>query len=260
MGDDVRAGSEDAGQADHFLVGRLPDRMPDRGPRYKETPPDHHAPTAPPVAEPWNAVTAALFVVIVIGWVVRLRGRLRDYPFLAGCLPILLAGGVGGTLYHAYRTRLAYFLLDVIPIQLLGLAGSIYLTTRLVHGAKLWRVLGIAVGLLVVFAAVNEGLFRLLNLPLRNLRVNLNYAALALIILVPLGVVLVRTRFRHVGWVAGGLASFAIAWFCRLIDGTPYDTLPMGTHWLWHTFGAVTTQATMEYFYRIEGEGAKAHG
>lgn len=260
MRDDATATGDDPNQADHFLVGQLPDRLQDRGPRYKETPPDPYASSAPAVAEPWNTVTAALFVVIVLGWVARLRGRFREYPFLACCLPILLAGGVGGTLYHAYRTRLAYFLLDVIPIQLLGLAGSIYLTTRLVRGAKLWRVIGIAVGLLVVFAAVNEGLFRALNLPLKNLRVNLNYAALAIIILVPLGAVLVRTRFRHVGWVAGGLAAFAVAWFFRLIDGTPSDTLPMGTHWLWHTFGAITTQATMEYFYRIEGEGLKAHG
>jgi hypothetical protein len=254
MRDDPTALTDDPNRADHFLVGPLPDRLADRGPRYKETPPDPYAATAPPVAEPWNAVTAALFVAIVLGWVGRLRGRFRDYPFLSCCLPILLAGGIGGTLYHAYRSRLAYFLLDVIPIQLLGLAASIYLTTRLVRGAKLWKVLAIALGLLVVFAAVNEGLFRLLDLPIRNLRVNLNYAALALLILIPLGVVLVRTGFRHVGWVAGGLASFAIAWFFRLIDGTPYDTLPMGTHWLWHTFGAITTQAVMEYFYRVEGD------
>ena len=59
-----------------------------------------------------------------------------------------------------------------------------------------------------VYALVNGVLFQLAPTSIRNLRVNLSYASLALIILLPLVVVLVRTRFRHVGWVAGGLASF----------------------------------------------------
>ena len=36
-------------------------------------------------------------------------------------------------------------------------------------------------------------------------------------------------------------------------DG-PWRDLPMGTHWRWHVFGAVTTQALYEYFYRLEGD------
>jgi len=27
----------------------------------------------------------------------------------------------------------------------------------------------------------------------------------------------------------------------------------MGSHWLWHTFGAVTTALLVEFFYRVEG-------
>src|SRR5688500_16819572 len=77
----------------------------DRGPRYTETPRDPYAPDAPPVAEPWNAVTAALFVALAVGWLVRLRGRYRNFPFLVCCVPILLVGGIGGTLYHGLRTR-----------------------------------------------------------------------------------------------------------------------------------------------------------
>jgi hypothetical protein len=30
--------------------------------------------------------------------------------------------------------------------------------------------------------------------------------------------------------------------------------LPMGTHWLWHLFGAACTQFLIAYFYRLEGE------
>src|SRR5262245_5782442 len=89
-------------------------RMPDGGPRYAETPPDPYAPDAPFPAEPWNALTASVFIVIALAWAWRLRGRYRDYPFLCWCLPILLAGGIGGTLYHATRTSVVLFLLDVV--------------------------------------------------------------------------------------------------------------------------------------------------
>lgn len=243
--------STEQSEPDHFFVGKLADRLPDGGPRYKETPRD---PWSVQVAEPWNAVTASLFVVIVLAWAVRLRGRFRQFPFITACMPILLAGGIGGTLYHAFRTQRAYFLLDVIPIQLLGGGAAVYLTIRLGRTLGLAKVVFVSIGVLVCFLVLNGVLFRSLRPTNPNLTVNLSYASLALILLLPLLVVLIRTRFRHVGWVAAALASFGHAWFCRLADNTPYVDLPMGTHWLWHTYGALTTWFLVEYFYRIEGK------
>ena len=208
-------------------------------------------------AEPFNAVTAFLFVLIVAGWAWRLRGRWRSRPFTVASLPVLLAGAVGGTLYHATRTQRAYFLLDVIPISVLGAAGAVFLTVRLGFAYGMARVLAYAVGLVSFYMFVNAVLFRTIRADNPNLTVNLSYASLAVMLLLPLGAMLARTRFRHAGYVAGGLASFAVAWFCRLVDNTPWGDLPMGTHWLWHIFGAVTTQAVYEYFYRLEGEAAR---
>ena len=238
-------------EPDHFFLTDQANRLADGGPRYKETPPD---PAAVPVAEPWNAITASVFILLVLVWVWRLWGRFRRYPFLSACLPILLAGGVGGTLYHAFRTERAYFLLDVIPISLLGVAGSVYLTVRLGRAIGLWKVAAIAVGLVVAYLFVNGVLFRTFRSDNPHLSVNLSYASLVVVVLVPLAAVLVRTRFRYVGWVAAALAAFGHAWFCRLADGTPFFDLPMGTHWLWHIYGAVSTAFVIEYFYRIEGE------
>ena len=62
------------------------DRLADGGPRYTETPAEPDAPDARFPAEPWNAVTASLFVVVALAWLVRLRGRYRGYPFLMSCL------------------------------------------------------------------------------------------------------------------------------------------------------------------------------
>lgn len=242
---------------DWGLVGAVQGRLPDRGPRYAETPADPYAATAPAIAEPYNTVTATLFVVIVFYWVIRLRGRYSRFPFLVSCLPILFVGGIGGTLYHAFRTRQVYFFLDVLPISFLGLAGAIYLTIRLGkwHG---WRRVGVyGLGAIVAYLAVNLFVFRLVHFErLPNLPVNLSYASLAAVVLIPLFGVLIATKFRWAGYVWAGLACFAIGFFCRLVDRTPYGDLPMGTHWLWHLFGAACTQFLIAYFYRLEGERA----
>ncbi len=243
-------GAETATQPDWALLTK--DRMPDRGPRYTETPADPYAPDAPFIAEPWNAVTASFFIWIVVAWAWRLRGRYRDYPFLMCCMPILLAGGIGGTLYHATRVSVVYFLLDVIPISLLGLAGSIFMAFRYFGRRQLW-ILPVVV---VFYIVCNQILFSAVGPISSQLRINLSYASLAVLILTPVALVLIRTRFRHGGWVVAGVISFAIAWFFRLVDRDPdmVAHLRMGSHWLWHTFGAITTVLIVEYFYLVEGE------
>lgn len=225
-------------------------QLQDRGPRYTETPPDPYAPNAPFIVEPWNAVTAALFVVIAVAWIVRLRGRYKEYPFLMSCLPILLVGGIGGTLYHGLRTERLYFYLDVIPIQLLALAGAVYLAVRLWR-RRGWLYLG---GAVVVYLGTASLLFTLVLPRSRALAINLNYAALAIMVLLPMAVTLVYTRFRHGKWVAAGLLAFVIAWFFRLVDEKAGPYLSMGTHWLWHTFGAASTALIIEFYYRVEGD------
>ena len=227
-------------------------RLPDGGPRYVETPPDPTAPDAPFVAEPWNAVTATFFIWIALYWLWRLRGRYRDYPFMVSCMPILLAGGIGGTLFHGTRAAWLYFLLDVIPISLLGLAGAVYMAFRYFGRTRMWMV----VLLVIVYAVMNRLFFFAIGPMNRQLSINLSYASLAAIVLTPIALVLWRSRFRHGGWVVVGVISFAMAWVFRLADQYSGEYLPMGSHWLWHTFGAVSTAAVVQYFYQVEGERA----
>jgi hypothetical protein len=246
---------------DHFLVQSQPDpfaRLTDGGPRYQETPRDPANLPPGTVAEPYNAVTAALFFVIVIFWMIRLRGRYSRYHFLTSMLPILLAGGIGGTLYHALRNNRLYFLLDVIPISLLGLAGSIYLTIRLGRGVGFLKVGLIALGLIGAYAATNAFVFRAIHWDNPNIRVNLSYLSLAAVLVVPIVATLIRTRFRHASWVLAGLTCFGHAWFFRLVDNTGLINLPQGTHWLWHIYGAATTMFLFEYFYRLMGDAPDA--
>jgi hypothetical protein len=86
----------------------------------------------------------------------------------------------------------------------------------------------------------------------KNLPVNASYASLAIVLLVPLFAVLIRRKWKDGGLVLAALASFGVAWFCRLIDGSGLADLPMGTHWLWHIFGAITTELTIQFIYRVE--------
>ena len=118
-----------------------PIQGPNHGPIYTESPAELKAglPFAGGVAEPWNTATAFLFVLIVVYWVARLRGRLRAYPFLVVTLPLLFVGGVGGTLYHGLRNWVGFFLMDVLPIYLLGPIVSVCCWIRL--GPRVWHLL-----------------------------------------------------------------------------------------------------------------------
>ena len=218
-------------------------RLPDGGPSYVETPADLMNFDGI-VAEPWNTASAALFVVIPLIWIWVLRGRYWERPFLTICLPILLAGGIGGVLFHGLRRYNAFFLLDVVPIYLLGFAVSIWLWVRL--GPKLHHLLGMIAFLGVIQLTAH---FRLPT----HWAINISYASIALIVLIPLAMALIRTRFQDWGWIVTALACFAFAWLCRIGDTVRPPMLPMGTHWLWHTFGALTTASVSIYIYRIDG-------
>jgi hypothetical protein len=233
-----------------FLNGSLPDE----GPRYVETPANPTAPDAPWIAEPWNMVTASLFAVIALAWLWRLRGRSRDYPFVVCCMPTLLAGGIGGALYHGTRASRVFLLLDIVPIALLGLAGGVYMAFRYFEQMGFRKRVLMLLSLVLFYTVVNEIFFAALGPSKRHLSINLTYTSLAVVVLVPIGLVLWRTRFRHGGWVATGVISFDIAWCFRLIDQYSGPYLMMGTHWLWHTFGAIATASLIQYFYKVEGE------
>jgi len=217
-------------------------KLADGGPRYVETNLDRL------IREPCNAVTAFVFVVIVIYFLVRMWGRFRQHPFLCIAFPVLLAGGIGGTIYHALRAYKIFFYMDVIPIVLLVAMGSVYLWIRL--KPRGWQVLAL-LGVIATFGGV-AGHF--LFIGERHLAIIVQYLGLAVLVLTPIGIVLVRTKYRYSQLIKLALVCFGFAILFRFLDPLSAPVLPIGTHWLWHALGAGTTGLLAEYFYRIETE------
>jgi len=196
------------------------ERIADHGPLYVETD------FTRLIREPCNAITAFLFVILSLVWLYRLRGQYRLHPFTTVCLPILLIGGIGGTLFHAFRRHPIFFYMDVIPILVLVLLGAGYL----------WEL---------PFALLRETHYAIVA----------HYVTLATLILIPVAVTLVKTRFRHAQLIKLTIVCFGWAILFRFLDPLTAPILPgLGTHWLWHTLGAVTTALLAEYFFRLETE------
>lgn len=219
-------------------------RIHDNGPIYAETNPDHL------IMEPWNMASAALFVGLVVLWAWRLRGSYRQHPFLSACLPLLFTGGVGGTIYHGFRSHNAWLIMDWLPILLLSLVTAIFFWRQLrLNG---WAILGIVGGLFALQGVIMWAI-RMQWLPLsRMVGISISYSMMALLMLIPIALVLHRTGYRHARFIVLALLSFLVAVSCRALDMQLSEVLPMGTHFLWHTFGAVAATLVMEYLYRYQ--------
>jgi hemolysin III len=219
------------------LAHRTMENIP--GPRYIETDLGRW------IVEPFNAASAGLFLLLAAWWTRRLWPRRRQYPFLLACMPLLVIGGIGGTVYHAFRGHWIWLLMDWVPIALLTFAGGVWLWSRLLR--QWWWALPIVPA---VFVVQRLGFA---HLP-RGLAINLSYSLLAAVVVVPAILVLLRTRGRHGGWVATAFVAFVLALSCRMLDARSASLLAMGSHWLWHVFGAVACHCCLEYFFRLRRE------
>jgi len=224
-------------------------REPGAGPWYIETDMDQW------IVEPFNAASAALFLLVAAYWLlVRLRGRYREYPFLTACLPLVLIGGVGGTVYHAFRGHRVWLFMDWMPIALLCFAVGIYLWSKLLR--RWWYAL-IIVPVVFGIQMVSFPFFRARDQI--QVAIAISYSLLGAVILVPAVAVLVETRWRFGRWPLAALLLFGAAVGSRQLDAYAVATgrtwmtrwLPMGSHFLWHVFGAAAGHCVAEYLYRL---------
>jgi hypothetical protein len=213
----------------------------DFGPIYAETDPSHF-----PV-EPYNSFSNLIFLVIVILYFRRTGLSFAKFPLTVSSLPILFTGFVGGTIYHATRSHSLWLFLDFIPIAVLVFCAAVYFWKRLTSRLLLAILIG---PLLLIVLRFILSQFELS----RYVVISLSYSAMALTILLPAFIYAFRTHRGILPLLWGSLGFFVIAVIFRSLDSWPQVSalFPMGTHFLWHIFGGISTCLMMEAIYRDE--------
>lgn len=206
----------------------------DGGSLYAETNLNHLFP------EPLNAITSCFFLAIAFYWLFKLSGNFKSHPFLSYCLVLLFIGGIGGTTYHAFRLWQPFIMMDWLPIMLLCISAGVYFLAQLIR----WYYAA-----LLVVAYIGFQLFfrKMMVTDNMQLFVNINYALMAALVLLPVLAYLISTKLKHGKWVGIALISFIFALTFRIAD--KWEWLASGTHFLWHTFGAIASFCMFHFIY-----------
>lgn len=214
---------------------------PDGGTVYTETNLQHFFP------EPLNALTSCLFLAIAVFWTIKLWKNFSSHPFLSYCLVLLYIGGIGGTTYHALRKWPIFIFMDWMPIMLLCVSAGIYFLAKLTR----WYYAALMVALYVGF----QFWFRNILADRLQLFININYAAMAALVLLPVLAYLIRNKWKDGKWVGFALVAFAIALTFRIADR--WELVTTGTHFLWHIFGAIAAACMFHFIYLTKIEVRK---
>jgi hypothetical protein len=216
----------------------------DGGPIYAETPMALHP--GQWFIEPWNAISSLLIVAPALYFLWQLRGRYKSNLFLVLCIPLLIAGGSGSTLFHGLRISRFFLALDVLPTMILFLAITTFFWAK---ALKNWWI-----ALALMFANYFFGEWFFAQIPL-GYRINLSYFMRGTLFFLPLMIVLLRTRGRNALLVFGSLAAFGAALAFRYYDHRASVYLPMGTHFLWHAATGLGGFLIAEYLLRFGKDG-----
>lgn len=207
----------------------------DGGPIYAETNLDTI------IAEPWNALSSLFYLLPAIYWFFKLKGKYGSYPFLTFSIPLLLLGGIGSTLYHAFRSSQVLLIMDVLPITILTLAVGIFFWTKVFD--HWWKaIFGIVIPVCILQFLIN----RFIEAPLS---ININYFITGLNIFIPLIILLKRTDYEKAGVVYLAILFFSVGLAFRELDAFLANYIAMGTHFLWHAFTAFGAFFIADYIY-----------
>lgn len=212
-------------------------RLPDGGPMYMETE------VGRLILEPWNALSSLLMLIPAIYWIYIMHKANQQSTLMWIVIVLVIIGGIGSALYHAFRVHVAFLIMDVLPSAILTIILSVYFWIKVFH--KWWYTLLV----FVPFIAIRFLLWS--NLP-EFIAINLSYFVTGASIGIPIIIYLFKTAFEGWRFVLYGIVAFSVALIFRQIDNTPIRFLPMGTHFLWHAFSAVGAYYIMGYLFIIK--------
>ena len=206
----------------------------DGGPIYTETNFDHT------IVEPWNAVSSLAILLPAVYWAIRIRRNYRQYSFLMLCLPLLFLGGLGSTIFHAFRSHRIWLLLDITPTGILMLLVALFFWMKVLP--RKWLALPL---LLLVFLL---RMWAWQTFP-SHAGINISYALTGTSLFVPLLLVLSRQQWKGLLPITLSIGSLLLSLFFRKIDYDAAAVLPMGTHFLWHIFSGIGAYFLGLYLY-----------
>ena len=209
-------------------------RLGDGGPVYTETNPDHF------IVEPWNAISSLLIVIPALFWLLTIRKEPGNFKFLFYCIPLMILGGLGSTLFHAFRNSRVFLLLDILPTAILTLSLMIYFWLKVFK--RWWYVF------FVITASIVIRYLFFVRLP-DFMAINISYIMTGILIGLPLLIVQVKTKFYKIGEVIAAILLFIIAILFRSMDSQQINFLPMGTHFLWHALTGFGAYFILSYLY-----------
>ena len=208
----------------------------DGGPIYAETDLQKF------ISEPWNAISSLMIAAPAIFWGIKLRGKHREYLFLTLCLPLLFLGGTGSALFHAFRSSRLLLLMDVLPTALLTFSVGIYFWHKIV---KHWYWIILVV---IPFILIRFWLFEVLP---DHTAINVSYFVTGSMIFLPILFYLIQTRFHYYTDILFSVSMLSASLIFREVDPYPISWLPMGTHFLWHTFSGIGAFYLGSYLFRL---------
>lgn len=196
------------------------------------------------IVEPWNAVSSLCILLPAVYWGVKLRGRYKEYPFISYCIPLLFLGGLGSTLFHAFRSSYYLLLLDVTPTAILTLSLAVYFWVKILP--KWWWVLPIVALPLGLRAWISTS-----DYLQGQEAINATYAVTGSFLFIPTLILLYKTSFEYSYFIFISLACFVLALIFRRTDNMEQTLLPMGTHFLWHILTGIGAFFLAEYLYKL---------
>ena len=189
-------------------------------------------------SEPLNAVTNVVFLMAAI-WVLRreeLNNKARALAFLLGMI------GIASFLFHSVATAWAGAL-DVLFILLFTLL-YIFVATEDFLGLSRRSALVVTLGYFPLSVVVE-----LLTLPLSFLGSTRIY--IPILVLITLYSLILYKKFPYLSrGLAMGALLLTISMFARSVDLPLCETIPTGTHFLWHVINAIMLAWMIEVYRR----------
>lgn len=194
-------------------------------------------------AEPLNAITNIAFFIAGF-FALRLAQKENALNWRSGLLiTLIFAMGIGSTLFHTVAVTWA-MLADVLPILAFQIVFIIVYSQKVIGMKCRYSYALLALFFVTMYVSM--------QLPREWLNGTLEYAP-ALIFVTALGLWHFKNAVREKWGLLAAAATFVVSMTLRSIDMQICETLPIGTHFLWHCLnGLVLYLSTRAYLLNAE--------